>query len=381
MRHVQVHQDQVGVEAVQGFQNVQRVEHHVGLHAGVAQDAFGEQGLVAVVFDDKHAEGFAAAGADQLAQALEHLGGIGFDQQQVDAGAFGIQAQGDVVGFAQGHQLDGLAAQFAGGAHGGADLVELVAEAGVHQGQARGQGAQQFAQLLGGVEQFDFVAGGFHALVEFQRKRAVFGEVVDADAGDVRGGVGHGGHRGAGRGGRFGGGLGRRRDGRGTFGCRRGRGRRRCRGRGRLFFDGGGGGVGRVFAPAAPVVGGRGFGATALLHHARRRADVGAGFGAHGHGLADFLDQVPQPFAGFLVGQGLLLQGVVQHFVQVQEMLAGLVQAVLAAGVAQAQRVFVQKRQSVDVPAVLQEVVQAAADLLHAPRKVAQESGSVCGES
>ncbi|OHE79497.1 MAG: hypothetical protein A2X76_08550 [Lysobacterales bacterium GWF1_69_6] len=77
----------------------------------------------------------------------------------------------------------------------------------------------------------------------------------------------------------------------------------------------------------------------------------------------------------------MLLQGFVEQGMQAQEMFAGIVQAVALAGVAQVQGVFVHQRQAVDVPAVLQEAVQATAKGFHAPRQVAQEGVSVFGES
>ena len=61
--HVQVHQDQVRVEAGDRVDHPVRLHLHLGLHPGPVQHALGEQGLGAVVLHDQHAVGRVVAAA------------------------------------------------------------------------------------------------------------------------------------------------------------------------------------------------------------------------------------------------------------------------------------------------------------------------------
>ena len=115
---------------------------------------------------------------------------------------------------------------------------------------------------------------------------------------------------------------------------------------------------------------------TQRLRRFRRR-----GVRGHGHGAADVLDQVPEALAHGRVGQHARGEGFAQQLVQVAEVFAGFGQVVAAAGVAQPARVFVHQGQAVDVPAILEEAMQAAADQLHPPGQVAKEGVPVTGES
>jgi hypothetical protein len=107
--HVEVHQDQVGPELLQRRHDVERVDHHQRVHAGIAQDALGEQGLAAVVLDDEDAEAFLALRIHQRLQLGEHFAGVHRrHQQRIHAGAARAQAQPDVVGVGQCDQQQAL---------------------------------------------------------------------------------------------------------------------------------------------------------------------------------------------------------------------------------------------------------------------------------
>jgi hypothetical protein len=60
--HVQIHQDQLGLELVELVERRERVRAHARGHAGLAQDRLGEDRLGAVVFDDQHAIRIGAVG-------------------------------------------------------------------------------------------------------------------------------------------------------------------------------------------------------------------------------------------------------------------------------------------------------------------------------
>ena len=72
--HVQVHQHQVGLEALDGLQYAFGLHFHFGQHAGAMQHALCEQSLAAVVFNHQDTErcGFHSPG-----HAVGGLGGKG----------------------------------------------------------------------------------------------------------------------------------------------------------------------------------------------------------------------------------------------------------------------------------------------------------------
>ena len=73
--HVQIHQDQLGPEAIELVERGQPFGDRERLHAGLAQDRFGEERLRAIVLDDHDAKRMRALGVDQLADARDHVGG------------------------------------------------------------------------------------------------------------------------------------------------------------------------------------------------------------------------------------------------------------------------------------------------------------------
>jgi len=108
--HVDVHQDQVGLEAFQLVQRGQRLDHGARMHAGPAQHGFGEGGLGGIVVDHQHAVGCIAD------FVLEQR--LGLRQQRVQAqcarqgmigtGAQCIEACAQIVVFENGQQRDAV---------------------------------------------------------------------------------------------------------------------------------------------------------------------------------------------------------------------------------------------------------------------------------
>ena len=168
--HVEVHQHQVGAELLERRHHVHGVDHHQRIHAGVAQDALGEQRLAAVVLDDEDAETLLALRVDQCLQATDDLGDVGRrDDQRVHAGAARGQAQADVIAIHHRNQLQALlGAAPARNAHGGADILQVVAEFRVDQHQVGRQGAEQFVELVGVFQDFHFQALGLEALHQLE---------------------------------------------------------------------------------------------------------------------------------------------------------------------------------------------------------------------
>ena len=75
-RHVEIHEDQVRVEPVDVVEHGERVGDHHGLHAGLAQDRFGENRLRAIVFDDHDAVRIGLVRFGQLRDAGHDVAGL-----------------------------------------------------------------------------------------------------------------------------------------------------------------------------------------------------------------------------------------------------------------------------------------------------------------
>ena len=187
--HVQVHQDQLRPELLEGVERRQRVHHRDGVHAGLAQDRLREQRLRAVVLDDHHAVGLGGVGLDQLLDARAQFAGGGRQRDEgIGAGAHHPQAHGDVGAGRHHHQRNALAGARARGAHGLADGLDLVEERGVEDHQVGGQRAQHLLELVGAFDDLELVALGLEALVEFGRERIAIAQVEDMAADTGRGG-------------------------------------------------------------------------------------------------------------------------------------------------------------------------------------------------
>ena len=94
-RHVQIHQDQVGLETFDGRDHPGRRHLHFGQHAGAVQHALREQGLAAVVLNDQDAErGFACVLLTRIAAGDNP--GVGARSSRLCCGLFRTHARDDL---------------------------------------------------------------------------------------------------------------------------------------------------------------------------------------------------------------------------------------------------------------------------------------------
>jgi len=103
-------------------------------------------------------------------------------------------------------------------------------------------------------------------------------------------------------------------------------------------------------------------------------------FGRARHDRDEFFGKVPQAFARGRIGQDFLGEAVVEQVGEAEQGLTRLRDAITGAFLAKAPRIRMNQREAVDVPARLQEALQAATNHFHASRQVTLESESQFGE-
>jgi hypothetical protein len=188
LRHVEVHQHQIGPEALQRRHHVEGLGDHQRLHPGIAQDRLGEQCLRAVVFHHQDAELLVLRAAGQhlveLAEDLVHA--LRAHQQCVRPGATRSQAYRHAVLVRDHQQRHARTAAFARAAQGRGDVLERTDEGRIDDHRIGAERAEEFLELPGRVDQFQLMAQGFEPLVQLDRQRAAVGEVVEALRGALR---------------------------------------------------------------------------------------------------------------------------------------------------------------------------------------------------
>ncbi len=179
LRHVEIHQNQVGLERFDVANQVVGLQQHLGADLGIAQNALGEHGLRTVVLDNQHPVAFGFSEAQDLVDAGDHATGIGIaaDDRIHHRKAF-------VIGIGVGRQqLHGgqvfrmLAPVIADQA---ADTQHVLGVFGIDQQEIGRERLQQLRQLIHAVQQLQVDAGLFELQVDFLRQGAVAGQVVDA---------------------------------------------------------------------------------------------------------------------------------------------------------------------------------------------------------
>src|SRR3546814_7892395 len=97
VRHVDVQQQYLGVEAAHGLQYAGRLGEDLHLHLRVAQHQAVACRQLGVVIDDQHTEGFALLAIEAALQAVLQLGDIQrTDEEALRTGAYRGQLAGEI---------------------------------------------------------------------------------------------------------------------------------------------------------------------------------------------------------------------------------------------------------------------------------------------
>ncbi len=359
------------MELIELVQNQRRLADRNRLHAVLAQDRFGEQGLRAVILDDHDAIGIGILGDLQLAHARQHLvGSLRFDHEDIAARAHGAQARGQINRLCgQRNENDALLAARACRLHQCTDFLDDGAVRAAQHDQRRRKAAQGDLEAIHAAHAIEHIPFRAQLQVNVAGQRGVItqmtGQIVDiGDFGGRRFRCGIFGDRMQGAACGFDGRLGCRGRRWCLDGCRR-----RCRcflpGRGRAleaYLCNGLARIGELFPVFGRWAGQQRIAVVGLGHlglQAGPTAGVGVGHGCRVTVFEQGQQQVANVPACILVRDHRRIEQVPKAFGNVLEACRNVRALQNAAGTGQGFGVLGQHQSGIDVPVVLAQLLAA----------------------
>ena len=176
--HIQVHQDQLGIELAELVERGERIGRSQRAHAGLAQDRLGEDRLRAVVLDDQHAERIGRVGVQQFGDAAHDLARLRRQRNEtVRTGAHCAQAHGQLRRQGKREQGQAPAQARARSPDHFTDGIERVQKRRVDHDQVRREHRKHFLEFVDAVEQSQLVAGRLDLLVDLAGQRIAVAQV------------------------------------------------------------------------------------------------------------------------------------------------------------------------------------------------------------